>query len=370
VTGSEREALTWLAGRAAELGLGVALIEHDLDALRRHPNYPGEEVVRTELLTLSVVLPGSLPGRLCICAHVDVVGPGSEPWRHGPWSGLVSDGFVHGRGSVDMKGGVIAALHALASLSGTPTPEVVLQCVSSEEDGGLGAFAALERDARFDACLIPEPTGFAVVCAQAGALTFRGTVHGRAAHAALRLEGRSAIDRYVEVHAALAQHEREINAGARHPAMRDLALPYPISVGRVNGGDWSSSVPDRLVFEGRLGVRVGDDPADARAAFEAAVGDDVEIAWTGGAFAPAETDPGHPWVRRVLDAVRAERGSAAVAGVPWGADMRHYTARGIPACMVGTGGIEVAHAVDERVSIDEVAALARIIARSCQPSTT
>ena len=91
----------------------------------------------------------------------------------------------------------------------------------------------------------------------------------------------------------------------------------------------------------------------------------VEIAWTGGAYASAETDPAHPWVRRVLDAVRAERGSAAVAGVPWGADMRHYTARGIPTCMVGTSGIELAHAVDERVSIDEVVALARIIARCC-----
>jgi acetylornithine deacetylase len=356
----------WLAQRAESLGFEPLLIEHDLDALRRHPNYPGEEAARTELLTLSVTLPGTLPGRLCLCAHVDVVGVGTEPWRHGsPWSGAIEDGFVWGRGSVDMKGGVIAALHALASLRGTPTPEVVLQCVSSEEDGGLGAFAALERDARFDACLIPEPTGFAVVCAQAGALTFRGTVHGRAAHAALRLEGRSAIDRYVAVHAALAEHERRINADVRHPAMRALALPYPVSVGRISAGEWSSSVPDRLVFEGRLGVPVGEDVGAARAAFEAAVGEDVEIDWTGGAFAPAETDPGHPWVRRVLDAVRAERGSASIAGVPWGADMCHYTARGIPTVMVGTTGIELAHAVDERVRIDEVAALARIIARSC-----
>jgi acetylornithine deacetylase len=364
VTGSEREALTWLAQRAEALGLRSELVEHDLDALRAHPGHPGEEAPRTELLTLDVTLPGTLPGRLCICAHVDVVGPGSEPWRHGPWSGAIEDGFVHGRGSVDMKGAVIAALHALATLraAGTATPEVVLQCVPSEEDGGLGAFAALERDDRFDACVIPEPTGFAVVCAQAGALTFHGTVRGRGAHAALRLEGRSAIDRYVEVHAALAEHERRINTDVEHPAMRALPLPYPVSVGRVSGGEWSSSVPDRLVFEGRLGVRVGEDPAAARAALEVAVGDDVEIAWSGGAFAPAETDPDHPWVRRVLDAVRAERGSAATAGVPWGADMRHYTARGIPACMVGTGGIELAHAVDERVSLDEVTALSRILA--------
>jgi acetylornithine deacetylase len=367
VTGQEREALSWLAARAAELGLEAELVEHDLAALRAHPDHPGEEAPRTELVTLDVTLRGTRPGRLCLCAHVDVVGAGNEAWRHGPWSGAIEDGRVHGRGSVDMKGGVIAALHALAALraAGAATPEVVLQCVPSEEDGGLGAFAALQRDERFDACLIPEPTGFAVVCAQAGALTFAGTVRGRAAHAAMRLEGRSAIDRYVAVHAALAEHERRINADVEHPAMRVLELPYPVSVGRISAGEWSSSVPDRLQFEGRVGVRVGEEPAAARAAFEAAVGADVEIAWTGGAYASAETDPAHPWVRRVLDAVRAERGSAAVAGVPWGADMRHYTARGIPTCMVGTSGIELAHAVDERVSIDEVVALARIIARCC-----
>jgi acetylornithine deacetylase len=277
---------------------------------------------------------------------------------------------VHGRGAVDMKGGVVAALHAMAALraAGTPTPEVVLLCVPSEEDGGLGTFAALERDDRFDACLIPEPTGFAVVCAQAGSLTFRGTVPGRAAHAAMRLEGRSAVDRYIGVHSALAAHERRINARVEHAAMRALALPYPVSVGRVSAGEWSSSVPDRLVFEGRLGVRVGEDLAAARAGLEAAVraADDedppVAIAWTGGAFGPAETDPAHPWVERVCAAVAAERGAAPVAGVPWGADMRLYAARGIPTVMVGTSGIELAHAVDERVRVDELVALARIVA--------
>jgi acetylornithine deacetylase len=365
VTGQERAALTWLAQRAGELGLGAELTEHDLTALRAHPGHPGEEAPRSELVTLSVTLPGSAPGRLCLNGHVDVVGPGSEPWRHGPWSGVVADGHVHGRGSVDMKGGVVAALHALAALraAGAVTPEVVLQCVPSEEDGGLGTFAALERDARFDGCLIPEPTGFAVVCAQAGALTFAGTVHGRAAHAAMRLQGRSAIDRYVGVHAALASYEAEINADVEHPAMRTLPLPYPVSVGRVTGGEWSSSVPDRLVFEGRVGVRVGEDSA-AAAAVRAADDEEppVEIAWTGGAFASGETDPSHPWVERVRASVARERGEAPVAGVPYGADMRLFCARGIPTVMVGTSGIELAHAVDERVSVDELAAVARIIA--------
>ena len=52
-----------------------------------------------------------------------------------------------------------------------------------------------------------------------------------------------------------------------------------------------------------------------------------------------------------------------VAGVPWGADMRHFTARGIPCTMVGTRGIELAHAVDERVDLGELTAVARGLAR-------
>src|SRR4029078_7126516 len=97
-----------------------------------------------------------------------------------------------------------------------PQGEFVVFAVRAEEGGGLGTFAALERDSAFAACLIPEPTGFDVVCAQAGALTFEGTARGFAAHAAHRLEGVSAIDRYLPVHAALAAHERALNAAVEH----------------------------------------------------------------------------------------------------------------------------------------------------------
>src|SRR3954447_23159014 len=200
VTGDERAALERLRELASALGLEADLHRHDLAALRAHPDHPGEEAPRTELWGLTVAVPGADPGgpRLAIDGHVDVVPPGAEEWAHGsPWSGAIEDGFVYGRGSVDMKGAVVAALHALAALGDrAPHGEVVLVAVSSEEDGGLGTFAALERDSAFDACLIPEATGFDVVCAQAGALTFEGTVHGVAAHAAHPLEGASRHGRY------------------------------------------------------------------------------------------------------------------------------------------------------------------------------
>jgi acetylornithine deacetylase len=257
-------------------------------------------------------------------------------------------------------------LHAMRAVHrvGGGTAEVVLQAVGSEEDGGLGTFAALERDARFDGCLIPEPTGFDVVAAQAGALTFAGVVRGRSAHAAVRLEGCSAIDRYTEVHAALAAHERAINRDVAHPLMRGLRLPYPLSVGRLSAGAWSSQVPDEARFEGRVGVRVGETPEEARAALEAAVGDAAEIAWTGGQFEPSENAPDDPFVALVREAAAAELGrEPAVTGVPYGSDMRLFRRHGIPCVMYGTRGLELAHAVDERVAVADVAAVARTIAR-------
>ncbi|HET8755720.1 MAG TPA: M20/M25/M40 family metallo-hydrolase, partial [Solirubrobacteraceae bacterium] len=177
------------------------------------------------------------------------------------------------------------------------------------------------------------------------------------------------------LHAALQALEAQINAGVQHPLMRELELPYPILVGRVSGGEWSSSVPDRLEAEGRLGVPVGADAAEARAQLEAVVAgalDDGEapaaITWTGGAFLPGETAVDHAWTRRVADAIAHERRRPArIVGVPYGADMRLFTARGIPCVMAGTTGIERAHAVDEWVAVDELVTLARVVMRVLGP---
>jgi acetylornithine deacetylase len=374
VTGDERAVLERAAAVARDLGLVAEVVEHDLAALRAHPHHPGEEAPRTELYGLVVGVDRPVRrgvSRLALCGHVDVVDVGTEPWALGdPFSGAIADGFVHGRGAADMKGGVAAALHALAAAGPGAACDAVLHVVGGEEDGGLGAFAAVHADAAYDGCVIPEPTGFDVVCAQAGALTFTGVVAGRAAHAAERLHGVSAIDRYVEIHQGLAALEADLNADVAHPLMRELRLPYPLLVGRVSAGSWSSSVPDRLIFEGRAPVRVGEDVATARAAVERAVAtaapDDglaVELAWTGGQFASAQTDAAGPLAALALDAAGAELGRPArAAGVPWGADMRLWCAAGVPTVMVGPRGIELAHAVDERVAVADLGATARILA--------
>ncbi len=376
VTGAERAVAAELVAIARRLELDAQLVEFDLGAIRAAPGYPGEEAPRDELVGAIVTLRGSDPTapRLALNGHIDVVAPGTEPWHRDPWSGAVAGGRVHGRGSLDMKGGVIAALHALAALKAAgaaPPGDVVLQAVPSEEDGGLGTFAVLERDADFAAALIPEPTELRIVCAHGGALTFTGTVRGRTAHAAMRLQGVSAIDRYMPVHAALHEHERAVNALPRHPLLAGHPLPYPLLVGQLQAGRWSSQVPEELTFEGRLGVPVGQSLADARDGLERAVaaaadddGPPVEIAWSGGQFAPGETARDDPWVTLVRDAAAAELGAPPpLIGVGYGADMRLFCARGIPCVMFGPSGIELAHAVDEHVAIADLEAVARVIVR-------
>jgi acetylornithine deacetylase len=371
VTGDESAAIDRFAQIARGRGLVARTQVHDLAALRSDPDYPGEEAPRTELFGAAAVLRGREPEapRLCINGHLDVVAPGNEPWRLEPFAGTVEDGRLYGRGAVDMKGPTVAALHALAALSsaGGAAGDVVLQAVASEEDGGLGTFAALREDADFAACLIPEPTGFALACAQAGALTFSGVVPGVGAHAAVRLEGVSAIDRYVAIHAALAELERALNRDVRHPLMRKLPLPYAVSVGRIAGGEWSSSVPDRLVFEGRVGVPLGREPRDVRAELEAAViraCPEASVEWNGGRFNPAETPVDHPFTQLVLAAATDElRQEPQTIGVPYGADMRLFCERGIPCVMFGTPGLERAHGVDEYVELDDLVRLARVLVR-------
>jgi len=376
ITGGERAVAAEIVAIARRLRLDAELVEFDLAAIRAAPGHPGEEAPRDELVGAIVTLRGSDPQapRLALNGHVDVVAPGTEPWRRNPYSGAIAGGRVHGRGAVDMKGGVIAALHALGALkaAGAALPgDVVLQAVPSEEDGGLGTFAALERDDDFAAALIPEPTELRIVCALGGALTFKGTVRGRTAHAALRLEGISAIDRYMPIHAALHEHERVVNARPRHPLLAGHELPYPLLVGQLRAGRWSSQVPEELTFEGRLGVPVGQSLQDARDGLERAVaaaadddGPPVEIVWSGGQFAPGETALDDPWVTLVQDAAAAELGAPPpLIGVGYGCDMRLFCARGIPCLLFGPSGIELAHAVDEHVAIADLEAVARVVVR-------
>ena len=262
-----------LAERLGDLGLTVDLWPLDLAALRADPGYPGEEVERTSAWGLVATnQPGEDVG-LVLSGHVDVVPPGDlAAWTGAPYEPVVARGQLVGRGANDMKGGVAAILAAVAALGPdvASVPPFAVHCVVGEEDGGIGAFATLARGHTGRACVIPEPTDLRLVTANAGSLTFRIEVPGLATHGSTAYAGVSAFDAYLPLHAALARLSERRNR-VREPLLEHLPAPYPLSVGRVRTGDWPSSVPDRLVAEGRYGLRVEEEPAGAVAELEEAV---------------------------------------------------------------------------------------------------
>jgi acetylornithine deacetylase len=381
ITGSEEAIQGDMERRFRGIGLATSRLEVDPVAFAADPEFPGSEMPRT---TLPIVV-GRLgrPGgrRLLLVGHVDVVPPGDPAtWAVDPWSGEVRDGRLYGRGACDMKGGVVAILEAMRVLvasgaAATFDGEIVALSVPSEEDGGQGMLAAIRAGWTGDAAIITEPTGLDVVIAHAGALTFRLTVPGRAAHASVRREGISALDNLMTLVRALEDDEETRNAAERDPLMTVLGLPYPTIIGKVNGGEWASTVLDQVVAEGRYGVKLGqswrDAEVDLRRCIDAAVAADPflrdhppALELTGGKFSSARVPADHPLPVGLAAVVERTTGRRpALLGEPYGADMRLLVNEGrTPTVIFGPGSVTVAHAANEWVALAEVAACARVLA--------
>jgi acetylornithine deacetylase len=379
-TGDEGAVQTEVALRMTTAGLDVERVDTPAIDLAADPDFPGVEVAREVHPVVTGRLTGDAAGpRVLIAGHIDVVSAGDElQWTSPPFQPRIADGLLYGRGACDMKAGVVAGLAALRAIAEAGVElggEAMLVSVPGEEDGGAGMLAAIRAGCTGDAAVITEPTRLELVTAQAGAITFTLTVTGKSAHAAFRRRGVSAVEKLVPVLDALARNEHERNAAERLQSMRDLRLPYPTSIGRVRAGEWSSTVPERLVAEGRYGVRIGQTPAEAEAELrdvvaEACAGDawlaqhPVEVQISGGRFASAAVPSDHPLPWAVGEAARDVAGRLPpFVGVPYGSDARLLINEGAtPTVLYGPGDPELAHAVDEHVALEDVAACARVLA--------
>jgi acetylornithine deacetylase len=381
VTGDEEAVAADLAERARAAGLRVEELSPDPAAIRADEAWPGEETERTALPIVIGRLGSPGGRRVVLSGHIDVVPPGDPAtWSADPWGGEIRGGALYGRGACDMKGGVASILGAVRALVASGVAdrlagELIVALVPGEEDGGQGTLAAIRAGATGDLAIITEPSNLDIVVAHAGAITFRLTVPGRAAHASQRREGVSALDNLYVVLRALEADEAARNAAETDPLMTALGLPYPTIVGIVSGGEWASTVLDRVVADGRYGVRIGQRPVDAaadlRRAIDAANASDpflrehpatVEI--VGGQFGSGRVPSEHPLPVGLAGDVEALTGRRpALLGEPYGADMRLFIGEGdTPCVMYGPGDVRVAHSADEHVPLAEVEECARVLA--------
>jgi acetylornithine deacetylase len=213
------------------------------------------------------------------------------------------------------------------------------------------------------------------VIAHAGAITFKLTVPGRAAHASVRREGVSALDNLQTLVRSLAADEAARNGAETDPLMTVHGLPYATIIGKVSGGDWASTVIDRIEAEGRYGVKLGQTWRDAERDLQRCIDDANEsdpflrdhpatVELTGGRFSSSRVPADHPLPVGLAAVAHAVLGrEPEMTGEPYGADMRLLVNEGrTPTVIFGPGDKRVAHAADEWVSVAEVAACARTLA--------
>ena len=142
---------------------------------------------------------GDSAPHITFAGHTDVVPAGDESaWSHGAFSGDVKDGFVYGRGAVDMKGGiacsVAAVLHYLRDHGGKPKGSISFLITGDEEDVSInGTIKLLQwaaaRGETFAHCIVGEPSshevlGDTIKAGRRGSLSGTLIVSGRQGHVA------------------------------------------------------------------------------------------------------------------------------------------------------------------------------------------
>ena len=273
--GREHTAQDFMAKAMREQGLAVDRWQIEVDQISY---LPGFSPVYTDYDNAFNVVGGhrcaNASGRsLILNGHIDVVPEGPhEMWTTPPYEPRIEDGWMYGRGSGDMKAGLAGAMYALKALTREgwqPAADVFLQSVVEEECTGNGALACLARGYRAEAALIPEPLGDSLIRAQLGVMWLQIKVQGIPVHVAHAGAGSNAIDAAFTLIQGLKELEVKWN-GQRvdQPHYASHEHPINFNVGKIEGGDWASSVPSWCIFDLRVAVYPGDDLAARRTELE------------------------------------------------------------------------------------------------------
>ncbi|WP_235714585.1 peptidase [Neobacillus dielmonensis] len=378
--GNESSAQAILIEKCRQLGLTLDIWEIGGDELTKHPAYCCDRSSFAGNPNLVAVLKGTGGGRsLILNGHIDVVPVGDlNNWDRDPFSGWIESGKLYGRGTTDMKGGTVALLMALESIVATGVKlkgDVIFQSVIEEESGGAGTLAAVLRGYQADGALIPEPTNMKLFPKQQGSMWFRITVSGKAAHGGTRYEGVNAIEKAQRVIERLLQLEKDRNANINDPLYENISIPIPINIGKIQSGDWPSSVPDKAIIEGRMGVAPDETIAAAQQEMENCLQElneqdewfvlhPLTLEWFGGRWQPGKLETSHPLMQELSKGFKQVMGKAPmIEASPWGTDGGILSSVGnTPVVVFGPGITEVAHDANEHIILEDMFTASEIIA--------
>jgi acetylornithine deacetylase len=276
--GVEQSAQRFMERQLQDRGYQTDLWEINVDDISGLPGFSPVIGNYEEALNLVATHRGkSGNGRsLILNGHIDVVPAGPlDMWRRPPYEPWCEDGWMYGRGTGDMKAGLVANLFALDALRDAgyqPAADVYFQSVVEEECTGNGALACLQRGYRADAALIPEPFDEKLVTSQVGIIWMQVYLRGTPVHAMQTSSGVNAIEAAIPLIAALRRLEETWNSDKpKHARFAHVEHPLNLNIGRIKGGDWPSAVPAWCCFDVRMGIYPGQDIAAAGKEIEACI---------------------------------------------------------------------------------------------------
>jgi acetylornithine deacetylase len=378
--GEESGAQAVVIEKCRELGFEMDIWEIGGDGLAGHPAFCSDRSNFKGNPNAVGIMRGTGGGKSMILnGHIDVVPAGDmKDWDRDPFSGYIESGKLFGRGSTDMKGGTASLLMAMEAIKNSGIKlkgDVIFQSVIEEESGGAGSLAAVLRGYKADAAIIPEPTNMKLFPKQQGSMWFRISVKGKGAHGGTRYEGVNAIEKAMQVIDGLRKLETERNERITDPFFDSIPIPIPINIGKIQAGDWPSSVPDLAIIEGRMGVAPNETQEEAKREMAAALSqvsnadtwleeNNPVLEWFGGSWLPGDLNPEHELIRVITESYKGvKEQEPLIEASPWATDGGILSkVGGIPVVVFGPGVTETAHQANEYIRLEDVFESAEIIA--------
>lgn len=379
-TGKEGPISDFVAETLRGMNLKVDQFEMDLEAMAAHPAFLRPDHPPEGRPNVVGVWEGTGGGRsLLFNGHLDTVPV--EPvdqWVDGPFSGVLKDGKIWGRGTSDMKSGLAAMTMAIAILQDLrlrPRGDVLLEYTVDEEQTSGGTLMCVLKGYKADAGICCETSNLEVMPACIGRVWFMVKLRGKPSGISTRWESVSAIEKGMKIVQAVDDLERMRIEDLKHPLYPDNRGALPCAVTMFESGTFPSVTPEYAVLRGSLGIMPYETPEDV---LRQLTGQIQRVAkadpWLRnnlpevtlgpligqGAEIPAD----HPIVESVKQAYEDVTGKLPiVSGRKGGADTRlliNYG--GTPTVIFGPGITPQMHAMNEYVPVENLITATKVLA--------
>jgi succinyl-diaminopimelate desuccinylase len=319
---------------------------------------------------------GSLPPHITFAGHTDVVPPGDESaWTHGACAGEIKDGFLYGRGAVDMKGGiacsVAAVLQHLADHGGRPredgTGSISFLITGDEEDISVNGTIKLlqwaaSRGEKFDHCVLGEPSnvealGDCIKIGRRGSLSGTLYVDGVQGHVAYPHRAANPVPDIARLIVALS--DEPLDQGSAQFQASNLEFTS-VDVGNAA----SNVIPGQA--RAKFNIRFNDlhtqatlrDLVEQRLAHAAGNRIRARIVWEHSNSNVFVTKPG-PFTDLAVAAIEEVTGRRPELSTSGGTSDARFIASYCPVIEFGLVG-QTMHQIDERASVADIEKLTKV----------